>query len=62
MVARIAEESERARLWELIVRRYPVVVNYQRKSGREIPVVILGAATRQNPRGMARAFVECLTP
>ena len=45
MVARTAEESERARLWQLIVRRYPVVANYQRKSGREIPVVILGAAT-----------------
>jgi deazaflavin-dependent oxidoreductase (nitroreductase family) len=51
MVARIAEESERARLWELIVRRYPVVANYQRKSGREIPVVILRAATWQNVEG-----------
>jgi deazaflavin-dependent oxidoreductase (nitroreductase family) len=54
MVARIAEESERARLWELIVRRYPVVANYQRKSGREIPVVILRAATRQNVEGRSR--------
>lgn len=62
MVARTAEETERVRLWGLIVRRYPVVAGYQRKCGREIPVVILGAATRQNPRGMARAFVECLTP
>lgn len=51
MVARTAEESERARLWELIVRRYPVVANYQRKSGREIPVVILRAATWQNVEG-----------
>ncbi|CAA9464232.1 MAG: AclJ [uncultured Rubrobacteraceae bacterium] len=51
MVARAAEESERARLWEIIVRRYPVVASYQRKSGREIPVVILRAATRQNVEG-----------
>ena len=51
MVARTAEESERARLWEIIVRRYPVVASYQRKSGREIPVVILRAATRQNVEG-----------
>jgi deazaflavin-dependent oxidoreductase (nitroreductase family) len=51
MVARIAEESERARLWERIVRRYPVVANYQRKSGREIPVVILRAAIWQDVEG-----------
>jgi deazaflavin-dependent oxidoreductase (nitroreductase family) len=51
MVARIAEERERARLWEIIVRRYPVVANYQRKSGREIPVVILRAATWQTVEG-----------
>jgi hypothetical protein len=51
MVARTAEESERARLWERAVQQYPVVANYQRKSGREVPVVILHAATRQTPRG-----------
>ena len=51
MVARTAEERERAQLWEIIVRRYPVVASYQRKSGREIPVVILQAATRQNVEG-----------
>ena len=47
MVARTAEESERARLWERAVQQYSVVVDYQRKSGREVPVVILGATTRQ---------------
>ena len=62
MVARIAEESERARLWELIVRRYPVVANYQRKCSREIPVVILGAATRQNPRGERETTVRAEKP
>ena len=51
MVARTAEESERARLWEIVVRRYPVVASYQRKSGREIPVVILRAATWHNVEG-----------
>ena len=51
MVARTAEESERARLWERIVQQYPVVSSYQRKSGREIPVVILRAATWQNIEG-----------
>lgn len=41
------QQSERARLWERAVQRYPVVAHYQRKSGREVPVVILGATTRQ---------------
>ena len=45
MVARTAEGTERARLWERAVRRYPVCAAYQRKSGREIPVVILRPAT-----------------
>lgn len=51
MVARTAEESERAWLWERILRRYPVVAGYQRKCSREIPVVILRAATRQDVEG-----------
>ncbi|MGH3086036.1 MAG: nitroreductase/quinone reductase family protein [Rubrobacteraceae bacterium] len=41
MVARIAGGAERARLWELFARRYPVCARYRRKSGREIPVVIV---------------------
>ncbi len=45
MVARIAEGSERVRLWELFARKYPVCAGYQRKAGREIPVVILRPAT-----------------
>ena len=45
MVARAAEGSERARLWERAVRQYPVCAAYQRKSGRQIPVVILRPAT-----------------
>ncbi len=45
MVARTAEGTERARLWERAVRRYPVCAAYQRRSGREIPVVILRPVT-----------------
>ncbi len=45
MLARTAEGSERAQLWERAVLQYPVCAAYQRKSGREIPVVILRPAT-----------------
>ncbi len=45
MVARRAREAERSRLWERFVRRYPVCAAYQRKSGREFPVVILRRET-----------------
>jgi F420H(2)-dependent quinone reductase len=45
MVARRAGESERSRLWERFVRRYPVCAAYQRKSGRELPVVVLRRET-----------------
>jgi F420H(2)-dependent quinone reductase len=45
MVARCAEGAERSWLWERFVRRYPVCAAYQRKSGRELPVVILRRGT-----------------
>jgi deazaflavin-dependent oxidoreductase (nitroreductase family) len=45
MVARRAEGAERSSLWERFVRRYPVCAAYQRKSGRELPVVILRRET-----------------
>lgn len=45
MVARAVEGRERARLWEGFVERYPVAARYQRKSGREIPVVVLRPST-----------------
>jgi F420H(2)-dependent quinone reductase len=41
MCARTTEGLERARLWERVVRQYPVCTNYQRKAGRVIPVVVL---------------------
>ena len=41
MLARTAEGSERARLWERVVRQYPTCADYQRRAGRLIPVVVL---------------------
>jgi len=39
--ARTADAAERARLWPLAVRAYRGYADYQRKTSREIPVVIL---------------------
>lgn len=39
--ARTADPDERARLWQLAVRAYSGYAAYQRKTAREIPVVIL---------------------
>jgi deazaflavin-dependent oxidoreductase (nitroreductase family) len=44
-VARTADPAERARLWPLAVRSYRGYAAYQRKTQREIPVVILEPAT-----------------
>lgn len=41
MLARTAEGRERARLWERVVRHYPICADYQRRAGRLIPVVVL---------------------
>lgn len=42
--ARTADVDERARLWPLAVRAYRGYAEYQRKTEREIPVVILEPA------------------
>jgi deazaflavin-dependent oxidoreductase (nitroreductase family) len=39
--ARTAEGEERERLWQLVNRQWPDYDSYQRKTEREIPVVIL---------------------
>ncbi len=39
--ARIAAGEERARLWALMVAVFPPYAAYQRKTSREIPVVVL---------------------
>jgi deazaflavin-dependent oxidoreductase (nitroreductase family) len=41
MTARIADETERAELWPKITAVYKGYAGYQRKTGREIPVVLL---------------------
>ena len=41
MVARVADEQERARLWPLIVADHKNYAGYQTKTEREIPVVLL---------------------
>jgi F420H(2)-dependent quinone reductase len=37
----VATAEERARLWPSIVERFPNYAGYQRKTMREIPLVIL---------------------
>ena len=39
--ASVAEGEERARLWSLMTEVWPDYDNYQRKTDREIPVVVL---------------------
>ena len=41
MVAQAAEGDERARLWSRVVEEYPAYAEYQRKTDRQIPVVVL---------------------
>ena len=41
VTARQADEQERARLWPLLVDMYPSYAQYEKKTTREIPVVIL---------------------
>jgi deazaflavin-dependent oxidoreductase (nitroreductase family) len=39
--ARVARGEERARLWEIMVGEWPAYADYQKKTEREIPIVIL---------------------
>jgi deazaflavin-dependent oxidoreductase (nitroreductase family) len=39
--ARVADPGERARLWPRVVGAYPTYEDYQHRTGREIPLVIL---------------------
>src|SRR5919112_3912264 len=41
MIAKTAEGEERARLWSRVVEEYPAYAGYQRKTDRQIPVVVL---------------------
>ncbi|GAA3561533.1 nitroreductase family deazaflavin-dependent oxidoreductase [Nonomuraea rosea] len=42
--ARTAVEAEKPELWRLMTRTWPDYDNYQQKTGREIPVVVLERA------------------
>lgn len=44
MIARIASDSERARMWPLVAAKYKGYAGYQTKTTREIPLVILSEA------------------
>jgi len=44
MVARIAEGEERSELWQQLSTRHTNYAGYQRKTDREIPVVVLSPA------------------
>ena len=41
MIARKANEDEQVNLWPLLTKMYPSYADYQKKTKREIPVVIL---------------------
>lgn len=40
-LARVATPEERARLWPALLARYPGYSDYEKRAGREIPVVVL---------------------
>jgi hypothetical protein len=61
MLARTAEGAERAQLWELIVRRYPVCASYQGRTSRVIPIVVL-MPILDEPTGNATTFPEGTSP
>jgi len=44
MIAQIAKADERARIWPIIASRHPNYAGYQRKTDREIPLVLLRPA------------------
>jgi deazaflavin-dependent oxidoreductase (nitroreductase family) len=43
-IARIATAEERARMWPQIAEKFPNYAGYQRKTEREIPLVVLDPA------------------
>ncbi len=45
MVAEVAKGEERSRLWSRLVEAYPAYADYQRKTERQIPVVVLRQET-----------------
>jgi deazaflavin-dependent oxidoreductase (nitroreductase family) len=70
VVARIVVGAERERLWREAVAIYPSYADYQRRTERELPVVVLAAASsrqgstvqkrRARPEGEGRTQVVAL--
>ena len=46
MIAQRTEGDERARLWSRVVEEYPAYAQYQLKTDRQIPVVVLRQGTQ----------------
>ena len=51
MVARVASPGERQRLWPIVTGSYANYANYQEKTEREIPLVVLEPADQAKPPG-----------
>ena len=47
MTARIASADERARMWPVITEEFKNYAGYQKRTDREIPLVILSPATAE---------------
>ena len=45
MIAQTVKEDERARLWSRVIEEYPAYAEYQKKTDRQIPVVVLRQET-----------------
>ena len=54
MRARVATPAERTRLWPKVVELYGGYRDYQERTEREIPLVILEPAVAHRPDGSAR--------
>jgi len=54
MRARTADAAEKTALWPEIVRAYPGYASYQRRTDRDIPVVICEARPPEPPRDAAQ--------
>ena len=49
--AEVADPKEKARLWQKMVEMYPTYDDYQRKTEREIPLLVLHPSTDTPQRG-----------
>ena len=52
--ARVANATERKRLWPMALKTYGGFADYQQRTEREIPLVILEPATASSPAASAR--------